>query len=85
MQIEIEVPSAPPGAYQAELILVRNQGAATRSVPADPGGRRGAFRDHYPEAGWPAINRQEHYGLSQSAVLLRLFDQRAERNRKLVH
>jgi CDP-glycerol glycerophosphotransferase len=53
VQIEVEVPSAPPGADapgQAELILVRNQGAAIRSVPAEPGGRRGAFRAVVPLA-----------------------------------
>jgi CDP-glycerol glycerophosphotransferase len=53
VQIDVEVPSAPPGADlpgQAELVLVRNQGAAIRSVPAEPGDRRGAFRAVVPLA-----------------------------------
>jgi len=35
---------APDGAGQAELVLVRNRGAAARSVPAFPGSRPGVFR-----------------------------------------
>ena len=35
---------APDGAGPAELVLVRNRGAATRSVPADQGSRPGTFR-----------------------------------------
>jgi len=43
-EIEVEVPSAPGGAGQAELVLVRNRGAAVRSVPASQGSRPGVFR-----------------------------------------
>jgi CDP-glycerol glycerophosphotransferase len=37
VEIEIEAPGAPPGA-DAELVLVRNRGAASRSFSASPGG-----------------------------------------------
>jgi CDP-glycerol glycerophosphotransferase len=45
--IDVEVPATQDqaaGAGPAELVLVRNRGAATRSVPASPGSRPGLFR-----------------------------------------
>jgi len=51
-EIEVEVPAAPAaagrGVPQAELVLVRNRGAAVRSVPALPGSRPGRFRAVVP-------------------------------------
>jgi CDP-glycerol glycerophosphotransferase len=46
VEIEIEVPGAQPGA-DAELVLVRNRGAATRSFPAVAAGP-GRFRARVP-------------------------------------
>jgi len=36
VQIDVELPGAQPAAGQAELVLVRNRGAASRSVPMEP-------------------------------------------------
>ncbi len=51
--LDVEVPGyADPkaGAGPAELVLVRNRGAATRSVPASPGNRPGLFRAVVPRS-----------------------------------
>jgi CDP-glycerol glycerophosphotransferase len=43
--IDVELASAPS---QAELVLVRNQGAASRSIPAEPASGHGRFRARIP-------------------------------------
>ena len=51
-EIEVEMPAGPAGASRAELVLVRNRGAAARSVPAftvtSPGGGPLRFRAVIP-------------------------------------